>query len=255
MRFRGHLARVLFRAAALVLVCSTAFAALTSTASADKSARNAVGRCDAHLSKPQRVKETSEVVVWSREGTSSQSGEMTELLYACLRPAGRSVAIGETEGEGAEYVGNVDTTNLTVSGTLVSDVLTSGFAEEEACGKYDGANCGSVIRSVARVYNLATGRSIRQSLAGTLAAFALTSKGAIAWEEQLTETESVLEAVRFDTSKMKASSVQTIDKGALGSSLRFTGLELEWVSGGTHKRQTITNGQMTGPGHLTTSAS
>jgi hypothetical protein len=244
VRFRSHLARVLVRPTALALACLALFAA-TSTASAHKGPRKHLGRCNAHLSKHAEVKQTSKVLVWMGEGTSSESGEPVEALYACLRPAGKSVAIGENEENGGEYVGNVKTTNLSISGALVSDAVITGLAEQEACGKYGGTGCAAQVSEVARVYDLTTGRSIHQPLAGAPTAYAFTSLGAIAWEVPTTENQTVLQAVAFDRSNMKAGSVETLDTGVLGRSLHFTGLTLAWTSAGTPKSQTITPAQTT----------
>lgn len=226
-----------------MLACAALLSAISAaSAFAHKSTRKHVGRCNAHLSKPSKVKATGKVLVWEGEGASSESGDPVEILYACLRPAGRSVAIGENEEDGAEYVGNVETTNLSISGTLVSDVVTTGLADEEACGKYDGTGYAGEVHEVARVYNLVTGRSIQQSLASTPTAYAFTSLGAIAWEIPTTETQTVLQAVSFDPSNMKKGSVETLDTGALGRSLHFTRLTLAWTNAGKPKSQTITSG-------------
>ena len=44
-----------------------------------------------------------------RTGTDPYSGGQLSTLYACLRPAGASVTIGQNAADGAEYVGNVAT--------------------------------------------------------------------------------------------------------------------------------------------------
>jgi hypothetical protein len=222
----------------LVLVCSVALAAIP-TASADARAAKRLGRCDAHLAKPLRVKATRRVVVWRREVTGASSGEPAEVLYACLRPAGRSVEIGQNDQSGAEYVGNTETSPPSISGTLVNDVVTSGFAAQEACGKYDGTNCAAVVHVVARVYNMLTGRSIRQRLGTPTSAYAFSPLGAIAWETPLTESETVLQAVSFAPSSMHEGAVETLDEGALGSSLHFSGLTLAWTNAGQPKSERI----------------
>jgi hypothetical protein len=227
---------MLVRSAVLVLACMAVFAA---TASAHKSAPQHVGRCNAHLSKLQKVEATSKVLVWEQEGTGSDGGEPAELLYACLRPSGRSVAIGDNEGDGGKYVSNEETTNLGISGTLVSDVVTTGLASGWLCKRYEGTRCPSEVTVVARVYNLSTGRSIRQPLAAAASAYAFTSLGAIAWEVPITEGQTVLQAVSFDPANLHEGPVETLDTGILGDSLHFTGLTLAWTDAGQAKSQTI----------------
>ena len=63
-------------------------------------------------------------------GTDPGSGGRLSTLYACLRPAGHSVASGQRAAAGAEYPGNVATSDLSITGTLVSDVFTSGLASQ-----------------------------------------------------------------------------------------------------------------------------
>jgi hypothetical protein len=169
-------------------------------------------------------------------------------MHAYDRPTDRSIAIGESEEGGAEYVGNTQTTNLSISGALVSDVFTTGLANADACGKYGGTGCASEVSVVAQVYNLSTHRSIRQPLAAAPTAYAFTSLGAIAWEIPTSESQAVLQAVSFDPSNLHEGSVETLDTGTLGSSLRFTGLTLAWTNAGQPKNQTITTGQATTAG-------
>jgi hypothetical protein len=237
MRLEGHRNRMLVWPAALVLAGSALLAA-PSIASAHRSAKKRVGRCDAHLPKAA-TNQKGKVLVWQAEGTSSYSGEDVTMFYACLRPNGKSVAIGETEESNAEYVGNVETSDFRTSGTLVSDLVTAGAAAQEACGKYDGTGCGEEVSEVAQVFNLATGRSLRQPLTAAPIAYALTSLGAIAWEAPTSEGQAVLQAMSFDPSNMKSGSVETIDTGALGGSLHFTGLTLAWTNAGKAKSQRI----------------
>lgn len=238
MRLRGLLASMPARPAVLVLACLAGLAA-TSTASAHESAAKHVGRCDAHLTKTSKVKATGKVLVWQEEAEGRFGGEPAEILHACLRPAGKSVTIGENDQSGGEYVGNTQTSNPSISGTLVSDVVSTGLAEQETCGKYDGANCASEVQTVAQVYNLSTGRSLRQQLAGSSSVYVFSPLGAIAWETPVTESQTVLQAVSFDPSNMHKGPVETLDEGALGSSLHFTGLTLTWTNAGQPKSQRI----------------
>jgi DNA-binding XRE family transcriptional regulator len=103
---------------------------VTSATSAHARTGKHAGRCDAHLSKRLKMKNNGNVLVWEVEQTSSNTGEPVDVPYACLRPTGRSFAIGENEEDGAEYLGNVQTAYLGISGTLVGDVVTTGLAQK-----------------------------------------------------------------------------------------------------------------------------
>jgi hypothetical protein len=249
VRFSDYFARTLVRPAVLALAGVAGLAA-TSTASAHTSVRRHVGRCDTHLSKLQRVKMTGQVLVWeSNTGTESESGEPLITVYACLRPAGRSVAIGQRAEGGGEYVGNVQTTNLSISGVLVSDLVTTGLASQQACGKYEpgSPSCAAEVSEVVRACNVRTGRSIRQPLPAAATTYAFTPRGAIAWEAPTspgtTGSPTAVRAVSFNPSSMQKGSVDTLDSGALGSSLHFSGLTLTWTNAGEPKSQTILRGQ------------
>ena len=70
---------------------------------------------------------TRQVLVWrKRTGTDPDSGGRLTTLYACRRPPGRSAEIGQNATDGAEYVGNVKTSDLRITGTQVGDLFTTG---------------------------------------------------------------------------------------------------------------------------------
>jgi hypothetical protein len=236
---------MLVRAAALALVCFATFAG-SSSASVLISARGQIAECNSHRS--HALEMTRHVLVWSKHsGTDPESGGRLSTLYACLRPAGHSVAIGQRAAGGAEYPGNVATTDLSITGTLVSDLFTTGLASQAACFKYDPTNpaCATAASQTARFFNLATRQSLRQSLAGAAVAYVLASTGAIAWEVPtspgIVSSPLMLQAVGFDTSSLKEGPIETLDSGDLGASLRFTGLTLEWSNAGEPKSVVLTN--------------
>lgn len=182
-----------------------------------------------------------QVLVWSeRSGT----GRFT--LYACLRPAGQSVAIGKRLADDGPYAGNVATSQVVISGTLVSDLLATGLDGQSACLKYDPTDpmCMTA-RQTAQVFDLAARRSLRQPLAGAAVAYAFASTGAIAWEAPISpgiaSAPLMLQAVGFDPSTLEEGPIETLDTGDLGGSLQFTGLTLDWYNAGQPKSQALTN--------------
>jgi hypothetical protein len=216
-----------------------------SSASALIGARAHVAKCNSH--RAHALKVTRRVLVWSKHsGTDPDSGGQLSTLYACLRPAGHSVAIGQRASSGAEYPGNVATSDLSITGTLIGDLFTSGLASQAACFKYDPTNplCATAASQTARVFNLATRRSLRQPLAGAAVAYAFASAGAIAWEAPTsppTSSPLMLQAVGFDPSSLKEGPIETLDTGDLGSSLHFTALTLGWINAGQAKSVVLTN--------------
>jgi hypothetical protein len=191
---------------------------------------------------------TRRVLVWSKHsGTDPESGGQLSTLYACLRSAGRSVAIGQSAADGTEYPGNVATSDLSITGTLVSDLFTTGLASQAGCFKYDPTNpmCATAASQTARVFNLATRQSLRQPLAGAAVAYAFASTGAIVWEAPTSPGTVIspltLQAVGFDPSSLKEGPIETLDTGDLGTSLHFTGLTLKWINAGQPKSVVLTN--------------
>jgi len=245
LRLIGCLARMLVRPVVLALACLAAFAGAAS-ASVLVSARTHTRECNSHRS--HALKLTRQVLVWSQHtGTDPDSDGRLTTLYACRRPAGPSVAIGKRAADGPEYVGNVATSDLSITGTLVSDLFTTGLASQQACFEFDPANprCATAASQTARIFDLATRRSLRQPLAGAAVAYAFAPTGAIAWEAPTSPgtvgSPLVLQAVGFDPSTLKEGPIETLDTGDLSASLHFTGLTLEWIDAGQPKSVVLTN--------------
>jgi hypothetical protein len=237
---------MLFRPTALALACLATFAGSASASAlfVARTVRHA-GECNSHRS--HALKMTRQVLVWSKHsGTDPESGGRLSTLYACLRPAGRSVAIGQRVADFGEYPGNVATSELSITGTLVSDLFTTGLTGQAACFKYDPTDplCTTASQT-ARVFDLATRRSLRQPLAGAAVAYAFASTGAIAWEAPTSPgtvgSPLMLQAVGFYPSSLKEGRIETLDTGALGASLQFSGLTLEWINAGQPKSVVLTN--------------
>lgn len=191
---------------------------------------------------------TRQMIVWSkRTGTDPDSGGQLSTLYACLRPAGASRVIGQNAADGPEYRGNVATADVSIARTRVSDFLTTGLASQEACFKYepDNPQCPTAATTVAQVFNLKIRRSLRQPLAGAAVTSAFSWAGAIAWEAPTEPGTAgsplMLQAVQFDPASMKKGRVQTLDTGALGSSLKITGLTVQWTNTGQPKSLILAN--------------
>ena len=183
---------------------------------------------------------SGQVLVWSEP---SGAGRLT--LYACLRPAGQSVAIGKRLADDGPYPGNVATSHVIISGTSVSDLLTTGRAGQSACLKYDPTDpmCMTA-RLTAQVFDLDTRHSLRQPLAGAAVAYAFAPAGAIAWEAPtspgIASDPLMLQAVGFDPATLEEGPIETLDTGDLGASLHFTGLTLGWYNAGQPKSQSLT---------------
>ena len=247
LHLTGCLARMLVRPAVLALACLATFAG-SSSASALVVARTArhTGQCNSHRS--HAVKMSRQVLVWIKHsGTDPESGGRLSTLYACLRPAGRSVAIGQRAAVGVEYPGNVATSDLSITGRQVSDLFTTGLASQAACFKYEPTNplCATAASQTARVFDLATRRSLHQPLAGAAVGYAFAPTGAIAWEAPTSPgtvgSPLMLQAVGFDPSSLKKGPIETLDTGDLAPSLHFTGLTLEWINAGQPKSVVLTN--------------
>lgn len=244
----GSPARMLLWPAVLALACLSVFTGPSSASALVRARRGRhVGACNSHRS--QAVKKTRRVLVWDKSaGTDPYSGGQLTTLYACRRPAGASVRIGQNATDGGEYEGNVLTSDLRITGTLVSDLFTSGLASQEACYKYGDASdaqCATAATETAQVFNLTARRSLRQRLAGAAVAYAFSPAGAIAWEAPTspgtTGSPLTLQAVGFNPSGLEKGLIETLDTGALGSSLQFTGLTLQWTNAGQPKSVLVSN--------------
>ena len=191
---------------------------------------------------------TSQVLVWRKHtGTDPDSGGRLTTLYACRRPAGSSVAIGQRAADGGEYIGNVATSDLSITGTQVSDLSTSGLAKSGGVLQVrpDQPSVCDRGEPGGAVFNLVTRRSLHQPLAGAAVAYAFAPTGAIAWEAPTSPgtmgSPLMLQAVGFDPSTLKEGPIETLDTGDLAGPLQFAGLTLEWINAGQPKSAVLTN--------------
>lgn len=231
--------RVRVLTASLAAVCALSAAPALATS---KHHRKRVGACNAH--RRHAIKRTSKVIVYGKStGTDEYSGGPLRTFYACLRPAGKSTAVGQNAGGGGEYPGNEAMSELSVAGTYVADVSSSGWGSAAACSKYEGNDpiCNQQITWWIETVQASTRRRLKIDLSDGADALALSSAGAVAWlEPTTTSSGEVLQAMvlRRGGPGHLSGSVQTLDTGAIGS-LRFNGLTLTWTNAGMGKSQTL----------------
>ena len=227
--------------ASKLLVTMGAVTALAALAAAPALARP-LGACNAHRSHATRV--TPKVIVYAKQLRGYDNyGDVDTVYYACLRPAGKPIAIGTSSSGDGEYPGNFAVLKLKVSGTYVGAVLASGYADAAACAKYDPSNpnCGASIHVSAKAVD-ARARRWRQTPISGATALAVSAAGAIAWVQPASsQGTSQLEAIvlhRGPPGRL-AGATQLVDTGAIGSSLRFSGLTLSWTSSGQPKSRQL----------------
>ena len=200
-----------------------------------------VGACNAHRSHATRV--TPKVIVYAKQLRGYDNyGDVDTVYYACLRPAGKPIAIGTSSTGDGEYPGNFAVLKLKVSGTYVGAVLASGYADAAACAKYDPSNpnCGASIHVSVRAVN-ARARGWAEEPVYGASALAVSASGAVAWvQPTISAGVSQLKAIllRGGTGRL-AVTQKLLDTGAIGSSLRFSGPTLSWTNSGQPKSQRL----------------
>lgn len=177
-------------------------------------------------------------------GLDNYGGELTE-YFACTRPQGEPVEIGQSDTGDGEYPANFATSDLTISGTYVADIQTSGMADAAGCAKYDPtADCQASITSFVEVVDAKTHRRLQTTATSGIGPLAVSPLGALAWVQSPGATSSssppTLQAVvlRRGAPRQLTGTIQTLDTGAIGS-LSFSGLSLRWTNAGQAKSQTL----------------
>jgi hypothetical protein len=183
------------------------------------------------------------VIVYGRpSGYDNYGGGYLTTYYACLRPNGKPVAVGQSSTAG-EYPGNYAMYELRVSGRFVADLSGSGFAVAAACGKYAGTNCEQSVSWWLEAVDTKSRRSLHLSLSNGFRGLAVSSAGAAAWIAIGGTSTETLQAIVLHPAgrRQLRGTVETLDTGATGTlrSLRFTGLTLQWNSAGQAKRQVL----------------
>jgi hypothetical protein len=231
--------RLFALAACLTVVCAlTAGPALAKT----KHHRERVGACNAH--RKHVTRKTSKVIVYTKQGGMDQYDGPLTTYYACMRPGGKSIAVGQTAGPDGEYPGNEALSDLTVTGTYVADLDTAGYASAAGCSKFEGPSdpeCAQQITYSINGADVKRRRGLQIDLPGGISALAVSPAGAVAWLGPTTTSSGVtLQAMVLDPGAPGhlTGTAQTLDTGAIGS-LRFKGLTLSWSNTGVAKSQTL----------------
>jgi hypothetical protein len=191
----------------------------------------------------------SRVAVYAVDtGTDPFSGGLLTRYYACRRPNGQSVAIGQSAESGGEYPPNVEMEDLRLAGTFVADESAAGFASAAACAMSEPPPaCNGIVKYWVKIADVRARRTVKVFLSGPVRALALSPTGATAWVIETTASSST----SSPTSTLYATAVhpaghgslsarpKVIDSGQAITSVSFTGSSLHWSNGGQPKRQTI----------------
>jgi len=123
------------------------------------------------------------VIVYAQPtGIDPYSGGSLTTYYACLRPDGRPVAIGQSATSGGEYPGNVEMQDLRIAGSFVTDESAAGFASAAGCSKYEPApKCNNIVKYWVEIADVATRRTVKVFVSGPVSSLALSPAGAAAW--------------------------------------------------------------------------
>ena len=193
--------------------------------------------------------ETPRVIVYAQPtGVDPYSGGMLTTYYACLRPKGRSVAIGHSATSGGEYPPNVEINDLRIAGTFITDESASGFASAAGCSKYDpGSACQNIVKYWVEIANVATRRTMKVFVPGPVSSLALSRAGAAAWVVSTPasgssgSSSSTLYAIAVHAAGHRSLSGQSVmvDSGQAISSVSFAGSTLRWSNDGQPKSRTI----------------
>jgi hypothetical protein len=163
--------------------------------------------------------------------------------YACLRPAGKPIEVGQSAAGGGEYPGSESVADLRIAGTFVADSSAVGFASEAACGKSGepATTCAKAVTWWVEVVNAKTRRRLHASAGDGATAVAVSAAGAVAWVQATGSSDSLLLAMllRAGGRGQLTGTEQTLDTGLIGQSLQFTGLMLRWTNSGQLKSQTL----------------
>ena len=189
------------------------------------------------------------VIVYGQDsGIDPDSGGQLTTYYACLRPNGRPVAIGQSAESGGEYPPNVETEDFRIAGTFVTDQSADGFASAAACAKYDpGPACNAIVKYWVKIADVAARRTVKVPVSGTVSRLALSPAGAAAWvlstsaSSPSSSPSSTLYAIVVHPAGRGSLSGKpaVIDRGQEITSVSFAGSTLRWSNRGQTKRRTI----------------
>jgi hypothetical protein len=159
------------------------------------------------------------------------------VFYACLRPRGSPIRIGETPGTN-DTVANFSVRNFRAAGTYVAARRQVGEGDFAACEHFGppppGAPQCTPPNYWIRLIELRSRRSLDIPTNGDINGYVLSARGAVAWT-QTTNAGTVLSAAvaRSADGGPLTSIPQALDSGHIPvRSLHFTGLTLHWTRDG-----------------------
>ncbi len=201
---------------------------------------NRTGSCNSHRKHALAVK--PRVLVYQAATGSDALGGPLSTYYACLRPAGAKVAIGQNSLGQGEYPANDSVFGFQIKGTYVAAQDSSGQGEAATCSKFQSAGCPPV-KNWIEVVDARTRRHLKVSTGATFP-FALSSAGALAWIDTATPSSAslLLQAIVLHRGKPHtlAGSIRTVATGTIDQhSLRLDGLTLHWTESGQPHQITL----------------
>lgn len=224
-----------------VLLCIASIATFAGAPAAAKTRPARPQTCNAHRRHAARA--TRQVIVYKKgTGYDNYGGGPLYTYYACLRPRGKPVAVGQVSTSGGEYVGNYGMYELRVAGRFVADLSASGFASQDACYKYEGndADCAKAVSWWIEVADAKSRRTGQAPVPSSVGPLTVSSAGAVAWIGSTASASHALQAIVLHPAGRHGltASVQTLDTGSI-SGVRFTGPTLHWSNAGLAKSQTL----------------
>ena len=195
------------------------------------------------------TEKTARVVVYAEQtGVDAYSGGPLTTYFACLRPKGQPIAIGQSAASGGEYPGNVEMQDLKIAGTFLADESADGLASAAACGKYDPTYpCGSLVKYSIEIADVSARRKVKVAVAGPASSLAVSSTGAVAWVVSTAASSpsgspsSILYAVVVHPAGRGSLSARpaVIDKGQTITSVSFCGSSVRWRNSGQPEQRTL----------------
>jgi hypothetical protein len=186
---------------------------------------------------------SSRVIVYALpSGIDSYSGGALTTYYACLRPNGRAVAIGQSAAGDGEYPGNIEMLALKITGTFVADESAEGFASAAACSKFEPPTaCNNIIKYWLKIADVAARRTVRVFVSGPMSSLVLSATGAAAWVVSTSASSSTLYAIVVHAvgRGSLAGRPVVVDSGQAITSVSFAGSNLRWSNGGQPKSRTF----------------
>jgi hypothetical protein len=227
--------------------CAAAGIGVASAVARPRLVGSAVASCSP---KHHRVTaKTSRVIVYAQpSGIDSYSGGSLTTYYACLRPKGRPVAIGQSATSGGEYPPNIEMLSLRIAGTFITDESAAGFASAAACSKFEPtAKCDNIIKYWLEIANVATRRTVKVFVSGPVSSLALSPAGPVAWVASTPASGSSSSSsstlypivVRPASHGSLSGRPAVIDSGQVIGSVSFTGSTVRWSNGGDRKSHRI----------------